>query len=283
MWLLLMLMHLTGLVGYSIVLRKSLVAKADKWVLAALLSSGITVPLLPFVFFGVIDASVYSPSIIGRLLLTVGLEITLQLSLVNALQRLQSGVFSIVYNIRVVFATILGIVFLSEEVIALQIIGGLLILSGVILASNKHRKSLNIAGVLWGVAAAASVSLLNLSHKSLIDDIGYFNDIIPVMILASMTLWVIVFSRRKHVTLSSFWRFDMLRLMIFRGMAAHGIILALAAGAVISVANYISSLSVIIIVALGALFLNERDHIKEKIVATGLAALGLTFILLANI
>lgn len=51
MWLALLVIHVVGLVGYNLSLRKSLVAKEDKWVLAAVLGTGLSLPLVPLLFF----------------------------------------------------------------------------------------------------------------------------------------------------------------------------------------------------------------------------------------
>lgn len=283
MWPLLLFAHVVGLVGYNLALRRSMLAKADPWTTAALLSTGISVPLLPFLFFGHIDTSVYTAEIVWRMVAAVTLEVLIQITVVQALRYLEVGVFSILFNLRVVFTTILGILFLGEAVVPFQILGGVLILAGIVIVGHKGRKKFGIVGLLWGVAAAISISLISLVHKGLINDIGYFNDVLLVLPIATVAMWTIVVSQRKKVTLALFRRSDTIRLMVFRALSGHAVILALATGAVISVANYISSLSVIVIVALGALFMNERDHIKEKIIATGLAAFGLTCILIANL
>lgn len=217
------------------------------------------------------------------MLAAVVLEVLLQLTVVQTLQRLDTGTFSILFNLRVVFATILGVLFLGEAIVPLQIAGGLMILAGIIIVSYKGRKTVHRGGVIWGISAAIVLSLLSFVHKGLINDIGYFNNVIPVLILSSIALWAIVIGLRRTVRLSHFCRAQTVRLMVYRAMSGHGIILSLAAGAVISVANYISSLGVIIIVILGAVLLNEREHLKQKIIATALAVLGLSFILLAQI
>lgn len=283
MWLVFLFVHLIGLVGYNLAVRKSLVAKEDKWVLTAVLSTGLSLPLVPFLFFGVIDTSVYTTEIVARLATAIVLEIALQLSIVQALQRLDTGLFSILYNLRVVFATVLGVLFLSEPVVPLRMLGGLLILIGILIVSHKGRKSIDRVGLFWGVTAGVVISLLNFVHKGLIADIGYFNDAVPALMISSLLLWGVALATRRRVNLAHFRKPETIRLMVFRAMSGHGVFLALMAGAVISVANYISSMGVIIIVVLGALLLNERDHLKQKIVATVLAALGLSCILIAQL
>ena len=71
--------------------------------------------------------------------------------------------------------------------------------------------------------------------------------------------------------------------MGFRSLSAYGFTLAFYTGAKISVANYISGLSVILVVILGIVILKERDYLLRKIIATGIAVLGLTAILISNL
>jgi uncharacterized membrane protein len=75
----------------------------------------------------------------------------------------------------------------------------------------------------------------------------------------------------------------MLQLMSLRAASAYGFSGALAAGALVSVANYISGLSVFLLVLLGVILLNERDHLARKIIATIVAVIGLTLVLLSGI
>ncbi len=74
----------------------------------------------------------------------------------------------------------------------------------------------------------------------------------------------------------------MLQLMTLRAFSAYGFSGALAAGALLSVANYISGMSVIFVAILGAILLNERDYLKRKAAAALVAILGLTIILLSS-
>ena len=75
----------------------------------------------------------------------------------------------------------------------------------------------------------------------------------------------------------------MAQLMVLRSISGYAFILAFAAGALLSVANYISAMSVIVMVVLGVLLLGERDYIWRKAAATTVAVLGLTIILFTHL
>ena len=67
--------------------------------------------------------------------------------------------------------------------------------------------------------------------------------------------------------------------MLLRSLSNWGFVFALAVGALVSVATFVSSLSVVAIVALGALLLGEQEHLKRNAVAVAIAVAGLTAVL----
>jgi uncharacterized membrane protein len=120
-------------------------------------------------------------------------------------------------------------------------------------------------------------------EKTLIGQVGYLGYAVPVMLSAAIIMWAVVLLSGRKIKLSYIREPKTIQLMVLRALSAYGFTLAFSAGAVISVATYISSLSVIIIVLLGIWFLNEKDHIKQKITATILAVIGLTTILISKL
>ncbi len=282
MWLLFVLIHLIGLVGYNLMLKKSLVAKVDKLTLATIMQTGIALPMLVVLFISPPDIQAYELKEVIQIAVTTGLVILLHLTNVKALGYLEAGIYSILYNLRIIFTTILGVVFLNEEIIPLQIVGGFFIFLGVLTLSQKGKTSITTRGLQWGIAASVVISFLNMFEKTLINGVGYLGYAIPVMLSAAIIMWAIVLLSGKKIKLSYLREPRTIQLMVLRAMSAYGFTLAFNAGAVISVATYISSLSVIIIVLLGIVLLDEKDHIKQKMIATALAVTGLTAILVAN-
>lgn len=283
MWIAFLLLHLIGSAGYNLLLRKSLVAKVDQWTLATVMQTGIAVPMLFVAFFYPPHFADYDIIIILKIIATAGLVIALHFANVKALQHLEAGVYSILYNLRIIFTTILGIVFLNEQIIPLQILGGLLIFLAVLTIRQKGRKTLTAQGTNWGLTAALTISVLNLFEKDLITELGFLQYSVPVMLLAAAIMWIILLAQGKTIPLEYFRQPRTIQLMVFRAISAYGFTLAFSAGALLSVGNYISSLSVIIIVLLGAWLLGENDYMKQKLIATGLAVLGLTVILISNL
>lgn len=276
-------MHLVGLVGYSLILRQSLVAKVDKWTLATIMQTAIAVPIAITLVVAPPNWQVYDLTACLQIVITALLVVVLHFSNVQALQLLEAGVYSVLFNLRIVFTTFLGIIFLSEAIIPLQILGGLFIFMAVLTVRQKGKKTMTAKGVQWGLIAAIVISVLNLFEKKLISDIGYIAYAVPVMLLATAIMWTILLAQGKRIKLSYVREPKTIALMVLRAMSAYGFTLALGAGAVLSVSSYISSLSVITIVLLAAWLLHERDYMKQKLIATGLAVAGLTFIFIANL
>lgn len=282
MWLIFLILHLVGLVGYNLLLRKSLLAKVDKLTLATVMQTSIALPMVIMLFIYPINLSDFSIAYFTQIIITTALVILLHLTNVKALDLLQAGTYSLLYDLRIILTTFLGIIFLNEQIIPLQIFGGLLIFMGVLTLRQKGRSAIPSKGLQWGLAASVVISFLNMFEKKLINENGYLEYAIPVMITAAVIMWIFLICSRRKIKLSYFKEPKTIQLMTLRAMSAYGFTLAFNAGAVISVATYISSLSVIIIVLLGIWLLNERDHIKQKMTATALAAAGLTAIFIPN-
>lgn len=283
MWIAYLLLHLVGLVGYNLLLRKSIVEKVDKWTLATLMQTGIALPLLILAPFKLPDFSIFTPATIVHMFITASLIVLLHLSNVKSLQYLEAGVYSVLYNLRIIFTTILGVIFLNEQLVPLQIIGGLLIFAAVVAVKQKGRRDLTIRGIQWGLFASLVISVLNLNEKQLIAQFGFTGYAIPVMVIAAIMMWIILFARGQRIKPSVFIEPRMMSLMALRAISAFGFTLAFSAGGLLSVSTYISSLGVIIIVILGAVLLGEKDYLKRKIIASVIAFAGLTCIFIANL
>lgn len=283
MWPIFLAIHLVGLTGYNLLLRRSLLNNVDKWTLATIMQTGVALPILVLAFIHPLHIHDYSQAIIGQIIVTAGLIIALHATNVTALHHLETGIYSILFNLRIVFTTIFGIAFLSERIIPLQIIGGLVIFLAVLALRGKTKKHITQLGLRWGIAAAVVISVLNLSEKSLINHVGYFGYAIPTMLLATIVMWGVLYARNGRIKPQVIFNKGTLLLMTLRAMSAHGALLALTFGATLSIYTYVSSLSVVLTVILGILILKEREHLRQKLTATAIAFVGLTLILIANL
>ncbi len=279
MWLLSLAVHLVGIVGYNLLLRRALTGDTDKWLLATILQTGICIPavLLAFVFpFKLQFSNIFD---IALLIATVVLTIFFHACNVKALQYLEASVYSVVFNTRFITVSFLGAVLLSEPLTLLQIFGGLLIFCSVFIVRQDEKFSVTANGLYYGLATAVLIGFLNVTEKMLNQSVGFLEYFVPVSIICTVIMWAVVIFRRTKVSLSFLVKPATFSMMGFRAMSAFGFSFALVHGPV-ALSNYISSLSVVLTVVLGVVFLNERDKLKSKIAATIVAIVGLTLILI---
>lgn len=283
MWLVFLGIHLVGFVGYNLLLRKSVLDDVDRFTLATVMQTGITIPLLFTLFWRTPSFSNYDLGmfliLIGVLVLTIALHVTNTMSL----KYLEASVYSVLYNLRIIFTTILGVIFLNEATNWVRFLGGFLILLAIVIVRQKGSEKVLHKGIEWGIAAALTISFLNLFEKELITNAGYLSYAVPLMVVATIIMWSYLFYRDKKINYRILLRPRMIQLMILRDMSAFGFVAAFAAGALLSVANYISSMGVIFMVIFGVLLLGERDYLKQKVIATAVACLGLTIVLISTL
>lgn len=285
MWLLFLGLHVIGLTGYNLVLRKLAhgQGKVDAWVLATIMQTVLTIPLLFILPFRPPDLSQFDTTGITLTLVVTALTIGLHLSNVKALQYLEASVYAVLYNLRILFATLLGILILHEDVLLLQLLGGLLIFLAVVTVRQKGSRAITRHGLAWGIGASLVISFLNLTEKELISTVGFLTYAPFAGILATLIMWAILVHRGQRVSFAIIKRPGIMSLMALRSVSAYGFILAFIAGAGLSIATYISSLSVIASTIFGMLLLGETDYFKQKVAAASLATAGLTLIFLVNL
>lgn len=283
MWLFFLSLHLIGFSGYNLVLRKSLLNNFDRWMLATVMQTAIAIPAFILLLVAHPHISSYNVTNIGLLALIIPLTIALHITNVKSLQYLEASVYSVLYNLRILFTTVLGILFLNEKIIPLQIAGGMLIFLAILTVRQKGSRSLTRRGLEWGIAASVVISVLNLFEKELINRAGYIAYVVPAMLTSVVIMWAILFIRKTDISLKPFKNPQIQLLMVFRMISAYGFGLAFYYGGKLSVSTYVSSLGVILIVILGIVLLDEKDYLKQKIIATCMAVAGLTCILLASL
>ncbi len=283
MWLLLLLVHVFGLAGFNLSLRKSLLGKADPFTLATVMQTGIAIPAVLLMIFRPMNFNAYQPAYVFGFITAVLLTIGLQVSNTKALEYLEASVYPMLYNLRIPFVTILGILFVHESFVATRIFGGILILLAIFIVRQKGDRSITNKGLWWGVTAALVLSFLNMNEKLMLNDVGFFNYFPALSVIAAVLMWMYLLSRRQKFDGSMFLRPQTAQLMVLRAVSAYGFTGALAVGALVSVANYISAMSVIVMVVLGVILLGERDYLWRKVAATTVAGVGLTIILLTNL
>ena len=136
LWAILITMHMFGLVSYTILLRKISNRKLDKIFTATVMSTALWIPSIFYIFTGKVQFDLtfhqWSFLILGSFFVA-GLHITN----VWALAHLDASMFTILYNLRLLVVTVIGYFILGELPTKLQIVGGILILSSILML-NLH-------------------------------------------------------------------------------------------------------------------------------------------------
>ena len=282
-WTLLLAGHLVGLVGYTLLLRKSALGSLNKLVLAALMQTAIFIPSLLFLAFGYVSF-VYSPLEWALMLLGAAMITGLHISNVWALTHLDASLFTILYNLRLLAVTILGFVFLGELPTVLQMVGGFIILISIALLNLHLNSRWRSVPILIGLGTMLWYSFHAVLEKY---NFGLFNIesyIFIVSLAATIMLWSIVFLMRVDVwgQITHIHDRKIYALLPARILSAYAYMYALLYGSV-AVTNYVSGMGVALIVLFGIFLLGERDEMWQKLAAVAVACVGLTCILVAKL
>lgn len=278
-----MLGHLVGLVGYTLLLKKSTLGKLNKLFTATLMQTGVFLPSLLFLVFGKItfQHSVFEWTIIvlGGATLAVYM-----IANVYALSHLDASLFTLIFNLRIVVVTFFGFVLLHEAPTLLQVVGGLVILVSIAMLNLHKNNQWRTKAIAIGTFTMLWFSLHAIFEKYNLRFWDTPSYIFYFLLVATVLLWAILLYKRidvraqiKHIEGRSF-----LLLMITRALSGYAYIYALAHGS-LAVTSYISSMSVVLIVLFGIYFLGERTHLRQKLIAAAVACVGMSLILLSKL
>jgi drug/metabolite transporter (DMT)-like permease len=281
MWIVLLLVHLFSNTGYNIVLRHAASErKIDRLLLAAVMSTAIAVPAAIGIVICGVDFSRFDTLVVWGLVGYVVTTLLFHVFNAKSLEHTEASVFTFLYNLRIGFVSLLGIMLLSEPVNVLRLAGGgLVFLAGVLII---ERLRTNRMGALLSVITAVLISFVTMFEKGMIGAVGYTNSIFPTAIIVAVLLWVMVLLRKTPIDRKTLTSRSVLMLLPLRCASAYGFTLALSFGALLSVSTYVSSLAVITTSVVGIIFLKERDLLLNKIIAAAVAVAGITLSLFAG-
>lgn len=282
-WLLLVSAHLIGLVGYTLLIRKSTFGRLNKLLMSALMQTAVFIPSLIFLVTGQVSfdhtASQWMFLILGGFMVA-GLMVTN----VWALTHLDASVFTILYNLRLLVVTILGYVLLGETPPMLQIVGGLVILASIILLNLHKENKWRSAPVLIGIFTMLWFSFHAVLEKYNLQQIPIESYLFIFSAIGTVMIWILVLLQRVNVRSELLHIRDrkIYGLLITRAVSAYGYVYALKFGS-LAVTNYVSGMSVTLIVLFGIYLLGEKEHLRQKIASVAVACLGLTLILASKL
>ncbi len=282
-WILLLACHLIGIVGYTLFLRKSALGKMNKLFMAALMQTGIFIPSIVFLLTG--NVSFDHTTMQWFFLLLGGFMLSgLMLTNVWALSKLDASTFTILYNLRLLATTALGFLFLGELPETLQIVGGVVILLSILMLNlhiDKRWKSKSIAIGLFAMLWFSFHAVIEKYNLQQLDFESYF---FTFALIATVLLWGLVFYKRINIKSQLVYVRDrkIYGLLFTRALSAYAYTYALRYGS-LAVTNYVSGMSVALIVLFGIYVLGEREDVKQKLLAVAVACFGLTLILISRL
>lgn len=280
---LLLVGHLIGLVGYTLLLRKSALGSLNKLLMATLMMTGVFLPSILFLVFGQVSFD-HSPT--EWFFLTLGGFMLAGLMITNvwALSHLDASMFTILYNLRLLMVTILGFLILGELPTPLQIAGGVVILASILMLNLHRDKRWKSNAILIGLFAMMWFSfhaVLEKYNLRLLDFPSYF---FTFALIGTVLLWLLVACKKIDVKGQIVHIKDkkIYGLIATRVLSAYAYTFALLYGS-LAVTNYVSGMSVALIVLFGIYILGEKEDKKQKLIAVGVACIGLTLILIGQL
>lgn len=282
-WITLITIHVISLVTYTLLLRKSALGSINNTFLSALMTTGIFVPTLWFLFNGSVS---FDLSLMQWIAIFSGGGMLAGLMLTNtwAMSHLEASVFTIIYNVRLLTTTVLAWIFLAELPTLLQMIGGVIIFLSILMLNLHKQKRWKSMPILIGLFAMLWFSFHATLEKFNLLQVGLETYMFLFTLIGTLLMWGIVALQKVDVKdqLQHVKGKEIYALLVTRATSAFGYVYALQYGT-LAVTNYVSGMAVVIIVIAGVFLLGERDNMRDKFLATFVAFIGLTLILISKL
>ncbi|MCL2492636.1 MAG: DMT family transporter [Clostridiales bacterium] len=281
MWVVFIFASLLSQTGYNIFLRRAFGhKKIDPLFLAAVMATAVALPGVVGLFVAKINWAVYDWRL--WLIFAASVVTAALFHIVNAkaLELTEASVFSVFFNFQIGFATLIGVWLLGEPLAPLRLVGGALVFAAGLVVAQKA--TVNPKGAVYSILTALLIAAISAFDKYMIVHAGLAEYVFPSKLLAAGVMWAIVFFGKRPVDKEFLKSRENVFLMCFRCVAAYGLILALALGALMSVTTYISTLTCVTIPIAAFLFLKETGSLRRKIIAAIIALAGVTFIFVAT-
>jgi len=279
MWILFIIIHVFALSASQIAIRHSATdLKVDSLVMSVIISTATAVPAFVGILICGVDFTRYDTFTIWGLIGDITLGVLFCFTNAKALELMEAGTYTFLYNLRIGFVSALGIIFLGEDASLLRLIGGgLVFIAGFIIIRKIHSRKL---GVLLGITNGISIACITMFEKWLIPTVGYTNIIFPACVIVAVILWIILLISKITFDWKLMKSPVLITLLPLRCVAMYSFTLSMALGGLLSVCTYFSSLSFITTSVAGIIFLKERDMMLSKMLAAIVAIVGVTLVFL---
>ena len=191
-----------------------------------------------------------------------------------AQRHVEAGLTSLIGNVYTPVTIILATVLLNESLKPLQIVGTLLLLTSVILVSAKHRVSKwRFDKYFWlMVLSGVALGFVLTAERSLIKENGITTGTWASWGSQTLCLGLaaLIIGRRSQYNLSDTSITGGLR---FLQQLSWVVLITVVAN--LSVVASVTTFKIVVVFVAAAIFLNERDDLKRKIIGSLIAVFGL--------
>ena len=195
----------------------------------------------------------------------------------RAAKNLEASVLITLFTVAIAINFIGSVIFFHEPITFTKLLGLGLIISGILLVSNKSLRKLNKNHLYIGVLTATILGFAWLNDKL---GTSYFNPETYTLLMWILPLFIVYspkisFRVYKSDMVSGSWK---LILMAALNVCSYFLFLSGLRLAESSRFIPITQTSILTTVLAGVLLLKETDHVKQKIIASILAFAGVFFL-----
>lgn len=194
----------------------------------------------------------------------------------NALKKVDASEFTVLFSTRAIWSVIGAVLILGEAFGLKQVAGTSLIIASVFLVSWKKKSfSLN-EGEMLTLAAAAFFGLEFINDTYLLNEVDLFFYLPLIFLLPALFIGTLNYKKiakiQNYVSIKEFLKLMVLALMF--AISATATLTAYTLGHNAAQIAVLNQTSTILIVFLGIIFLNERSHMKLKIIGAIISLIG---------
>lgn len=192
----------------------------------------------------------------------------------TAQRHVQAGVSTLVSNVYTPVTIVLATIFLNEGLTTLQIAGTVLLLTGIVIVSQKHRVQrftfdkyfllMTLSGVMLGICLTAERALQVETGFTAGTLLSWWGQCAALGVAALLT--------RSR---SEYSHTDIAVTGILRFLQSLSWVVLIFVVGNLSVVSAVTTFKVVLIFIAAALFLKERDDLKRKILGSLIALAGL--------
>ena len=194
----------------------------------------------------------------------------------SGLKKVEASEFTVLFSTRAIWSVAAAILILGESFGIKQIFGAVLIIASVFLVSWKKKSFRLTEGEMLILAAAALFGIEFVNDTYLINSIDLFFYLPLIFLFPAIFTGIINYKRMQKITkvLSLKDALQLALLALMFAVSATATLTAYTKGHNAAQIAVLNQTSTILIVLLGIVFLNERSHIKLKIIGAIVSLIG---------